>query len=195
LTNERLLKIIDHLLVSVPHGCVDEIRTELIFLGLDLIKKQKEDNYIFIALRNKKIAEIKKYAVRKKILNPCVYDEEVEYIPDMKDKATESEYKNLVNKYTILYVSFLRMTDTRKDLIRRILKKHWELTKKDTRNKISITDIIRNKDINIKTGFTMLKKIRKIIKESDIDKSEKIKNFNELYYKIVGKKINTDIRG
>lgn len=200
MTEKELLKIIEYLLGSIPSCFEEEIKTELLLLGIDLVRKGKSKGYIFISLRNKKYVELKKCKRKKELFETSDYIETYCY-DDMiskSDTITDQDLRLINEKYEVLYTAFINMSEVRQSFIKKILKEHWKITKNNPNNTISITDIINNMDINKKTGFVMLRNIRKDLKKEfnsgRVNDLSRIKDFEKLYYLLTGNRISLNSR-
>lgn len=213
MTGKNLLSVVDVLLRSVPQHCKEEVRTAILVLGVELIKKKKDDNYIFISLQNKKYEVLRYAKVRKNIISAEPYEDFQFYdltLFDVKSKKyhTAEEYGVIADddmrfvkeKYEVLFTAFVNMNRVRQRFIYTLLKEHWRITRIDPRNKVILTDVIDKCGINRRTGFTLWKKIRqsilKIYNEGRVNYLDRIQDFETLYHLIVGKggKINTETR-
>ena len=189
---------------SVPNSCKEEIRTRLLLVGIKNLRRNESDDYIFISLRNAKFAGLKYCKVRQDIITTATYDDcfkydsSRSYVKDKNDRVNKYDIECIREKYEILYTAFLRMNKTRQDFVIKILKAHWKLTKNSPNKKISITQIIKDSNINPKSGFLLWRKIRKIIKEvhaeGRVNDLDRIRTFEKLYNTLVGGNISLNNR-
>ena len=148
---ENLQKTIEVLMLSVPDRCYDEVKTDLMEKGLSIL--HRNENYVFVTLRNQKFRSIKTYKNRV-FNNSVIFDEESpEVIRSAEsDKDDQEEIKKMLS---ILVYAYNKFGSSQRRLIRTAIILYHST------GKVNWRKVIKTIGVTERRGRRILASIRK----------------------------------
>ena len=156
-----IYEAIDVLLYSVPYAIEEDVRTVLLEVAMELIDKEKE--YIFVALRNKKMSILRGSAINNNVLKGSLL---------LLDHGDESDYLSrglyTVEELNILLIAYTKLSERECKFFKEILR---YFKKKE---EIKMSDVCYYQRVCAQRGSQLINGIRRKIRDVQETKSRKL---------------------